>query len=342
MKSSRLAIAVILSGATFVVNAPSAIPATIAGTKCTKAGTTKIASNMKYTCVKQGSKSVWNKGVAIKSATKATPAPTPAATPTESAKPTAKATPTAPSNVPEKGPTGRFMYRFVGEELQRLNNQGVWRSDDSRAITEFDPIRVAAFAAVRKAPDTKPQYSIIFIDHIASNYPTNLAGYIKTEINVFGNLMSQYLTENLNVDLVLLTEKDTEFNNNVLPTIIAKNKIGNVLDVLKDYGSIDSFYSRSGSGGGTAGFQEDVKKGYYLGHTSSLATSATYWPEVAPHEMAHVLQFYLAHKELGVVAGKAMSAENGKAILLKVQLMQLAWLSLFQISVGTAMKWIRF
>lgn len=53
-----------------------AFSASIAGTKCSKAGSTKTASNIKYTCVKQGSKLVWNKGVVIKPTTKATPAPT--------------------------------------------------------------------------------------------------------------------------------------------------------------------------------------------------------------------------------------------------------------------------
>jgi len=54
------------------------IPATaasIAGTKCTKVGSTKITSNLKHTCVKSGSKLIWNKGVAIKTNSPAKPAP---------------------------------------------------------------------------------------------------------------------------------------------------------------------------------------------------------------------------------------------------------------------------
>ena len=56
--------------------------ATIAGTKCTKAGTTKTVSNIKYTCIKQGSKLVWNKGVAIKPNAISAPSPTPSASST--------------------------------------------------------------------------------------------------------------------------------------------------------------------------------------------------------------------------------------------------------------------
>ena len=48
-----------------------------AGTKCTKAGSTSTAGGKKFTCVKSGTKLVWNKGVAVK---KASPTPTPTPT----------------------------------------------------------------------------------------------------------------------------------------------------------------------------------------------------------------------------------------------------------------------
>jgi len=64
-----------------------------AGAKCTKAGTTATAAGKKYTCVKSGTKLVWNKGVTVKAAPKPdlnpvfkpveptpTPTPTPVAT----------------------------------------------------------------------------------------------------------------------------------------------------------------------------------------------------------------------------------------------------------------------
>jgi hypothetical protein len=80
----------------------TSIAASLAGTKCTKAGTTKTASNIKYTCVKQGSKLVWNKGVAVKPAVKTTPVPTP--TPSETSKPE-PTTPVAPTSTPKVGDT---------------------------------------------------------------------------------------------------------------------------------------------------------------------------------------------------------------------------------------------
>jgi hypothetical protein len=88
---------------------PNPSLAAVSGTKCTKVGATKTLSNLKYTCVKQGSKLIWNKGVAIKPAVKATPTPTPTPTPTETAKPepkpTPSPTPTVAAFVPPKAPT---------------------------------------------------------------------------------------------------------------------------------------------------------------------------------------------------------------------------------------------
>jgi hypothetical protein len=68
-----------------------------AGAKCTKAGTTATASGKKFTCIKSGTKLVWNKGVAIKAAPKPSPnpifkpvEPTPTATPTPTPTPSVK------------------------------------------------------------------------------------------------------------------------------------------------------------------------------------------------------------------------------------------------------------
>jgi hypothetical protein len=59
-----------------------------AGAKCTKAGATSISGGKKFTCVKSGTRLVWNKGVAVKAAA------TPKATPTATAVPTTSAAPT--------------------------------------------------------------------------------------------------------------------------------------------------------------------------------------------------------------------------------------------------------
>ena len=70
-----------------------------AGAKCAKAGTTATASGKKFTCVKSGTKLVWNKGVAIKAAPNPSPNPVfkpvePTPSPIATAIPTPTPTPT--------------------------------------------------------------------------------------------------------------------------------------------------------------------------------------------------------------------------------------------------------
>ena len=80
---------------TFATPVQAATPK--AGAKCTKAGATATAAGKKFTCVKSGTKLVWNKGVTVKAAPKVdvkpveptpTPTPTPTATPTPTPTPT--------------------------------------------------------------------------------------------------------------------------------------------------------------------------------------------------------------------------------------------------------------
>lgn len=61
-------------------NSATAAPQAKSGAKCTKAGLSQTVGNKKFTCVKSGSKLIWNKGVVIKSTS--TPQPTASAEPT--------------------------------------------------------------------------------------------------------------------------------------------------------------------------------------------------------------------------------------------------------------------
>jgi len=71
---------------TLIVSGNAAIAAVKAGSACPKAGATSTIAGKKFTCIKSGTRLVWNKGVAIKAAAK--PTSTATAVPTESSKPT--------------------------------------------------------------------------------------------------------------------------------------------------------------------------------------------------------------------------------------------------------------
>ncbi len=98
MTRSRILIALLLC---LSLLTPPSFAAVKAGAKCTKAGSTATSGGKKYTCIKSGTKLVWNKGVTVKAAAKPdlNPVfkpvePTPTPTPTATSTPTATPTPT--------------------------------------------------------------------------------------------------------------------------------------------------------------------------------------------------------------------------------------------------------
>ena len=97
----------LLSTSIALVSISTILPAhsaTIAGSKCTKVGTTKKVSSTKYTCIKQGSKLVWNKGGLVKSAATPTSAVSPSAEPSETPSEQGAST-TDSQNLPSSSPT---------------------------------------------------------------------------------------------------------------------------------------------------------------------------------------------------------------------------------------------
>jgi len=90
--SSVILTALLLSGLLSGFSVP-AQAAKVAGTKCTKAGTTKTTGGVKYLCIKSGSKLIWNKGTVIKTT------PSPKSSVSASTKPSVSATPTVSPTV---------------------------------------------------------------------------------------------------------------------------------------------------------------------------------------------------------------------------------------------------
>jgi len=123
MKRSRLFLAFVV--AISLISAPS-FAAVKAGAKCTKAGATSTTGGKKYTCVKSGSKLVWNKGVAVKAAAKPNLNPVFKPTePTPTPTPTPVATPT-PAPIPEvQLPTEGTLCPVVGAKI--TNSKGTMR-----------------------------------------------------------------------------------------------------------------------------------------------------------------------------------------------------------------------
>jgi len=77
----------------FLIGISGSNAATIAGTKCTKVGSTKTTGGVKYFCVKSGKNLVWNKGTKVK--VSASPTAKASTSPSATATVSASATPIA-------------------------------------------------------------------------------------------------------------------------------------------------------------------------------------------------------------------------------------------------------
>ena len=291
------------------------------GAQCPKLSATIVSGGYKFTCIKSGKKLIWGKQVIQPATPVITPisqspmspsTPTPTPTPVKSQAPvqpvpdttvdTCQTSPTTKrstgtstpidSEIPAVGPAGRFVYRYVDEKLQRKSANGTWMNVDNRCASLFDPIRVAAFNSIQKLTRGESLSKVTIIEHFAPNFPTTISSPIKAQVADFFKIMSPILDHNMTLDLVLVTEKDQPFIETELPKLIDPNLYD--LGILSAYTNLNSFYERSGTGGGTAGYQSNKGSSYYLGHTASFATMDTYWPGVATHESTHVIQFFLA------------------------------------------------
>ena len=118
MRKSWAIVASILSLTLLAAPLQAASPK--AGSSCSKAGATSISGGKKFTCVKSGTRLVWNKGVTIKAAPK--PTATASATPSPSPTPTPTATPTPT-------PTPKLTFRQL------------WGSLSSESLAVWDIIK---------------------------------------------------------------------------------------------------------------------------------------------------------------------------------------------------------
>lgn len=116
--SSVLLTAVFLSA----VSMPSQA-ATIAGTKCTKVGTTKTVSKVKYVCAKSGTKLIWKKVTTIKVT------PTPKTSVSETAKASASATPTPSQSATQSPSPSKSATPSVSSGLTKLTLDEVKKHD---------------------------------------------------------------------------------------------------------------------------------------------------------------------------------------------------------------------
>jgi len=102
--------------------------ATIAGTKCTKVGTDKTVSKVKYVCAKSGTKLIWKKGT---TAPKPSVSATAKASVSASAKPSASATPTPSQSATQSPSPSKSATPSATTALTKLTLDEIKKHDSS-------------------------------------------------------------------------------------------------------------------------------------------------------------------------------------------------------------------
>jgi hypothetical protein len=177
--------------------------------------------------------------------------------------------------------------------MQRKNVDGKFVSADTRKESAFDPIRVAAYNSVMQSIAGKNSSNLNVKYVIRPNYPATLSAAIKLSFDKTVKQFGDYFPAGTPVTVIMVTEKDKDFIQRELPSIVDQNATGDVWQFASRYLTKSEWENSSASGGGSASFfrgPEQSKGGFYLSHTASYATMDTYWPEVAPHEFTHILQ----------------------------------------------------
>jgi hypothetical protein len=123
-------------------NFPAADAAVKAGLACKKVGSVATVGAFKYTCIKSGKKTVWNKGVRIP-AVKPTPVASPISSPTPTPTPTPIPTPTRTSTpTPTPSPTQSGLKTFTRAEVALHNKESdCWTYVDGKVydLTKWLP-----------------------------------------------------------------------------------------------------------------------------------------------------------------------------------------------------------
>jgi len=239
-----------------------------AGAKCAKAGTTATASGKKFTCVKSGTKLVWNKGVAIKAAPN--PSPNPVFKPVE---PTPIPTP-IPTPTPTPTPTPSVKPFVVNATAKK------------------------AFDIIHSARIQNPQLSFTY--RIGNFAAPDVAKVVQKYVENAAQIYSLFLESPRVVTIHVFTEKDmpalsdsTFFTNQTGLKFFTDWWVKDESQINASYGALGTFYNSECS---VSTNQCTGPAGHAGAAYPSRATALTldqHSLSVPSHELFHVMQdFY--------------------------------------------------
>jgi hypothetical protein len=279
MKRALLSILSICLVAT--LSTPTAGAAVKPGAACKKLGATSTVSGIRYDCVKSGKRLIWNKA----SSSKKTPSQS--STSAQSSQNIATDAISIPMGI---------TYRYINGRLERESGYPEkFFSSDSRKPTDFDPIRVKAYEAIRSRMNNAPHPNLIFDWDIKPGFPSELASYSKDKVAVAASYWGWVFKDKLTIPSQLVTELDLEWAKQ------QELKFSDTVNILEQFQREDFKRQRHWMGGGAHfwrnPFNPSDSRLYTLLNfqAPSYATTKTLdskWVMVPAHEVMHIVQDY--------------------------------------------------
>jgi hypothetical protein len=285
MKIRGLALFIVFSLA-MGVNSASANKPPSPGSSCPRVGATATSGKLKFTCVKNGKKGRWSKGVAVKAGAGST------------------ATPSDSLNF-----KGAMVYDLKNSFLTRKATSGTYFESDSRSVSAFSPIRAKAYAELNRNPGDTSHPNVEFVYDVRPSFPKSVLEHSKRELAEAAAMWNDVFSSKIRINVYLVTEQDREY---VKSNVWLQNNLPGI------FSRFDGKNERPFVGGG-GGFWE--LNGVLQG--SIFLTTASYidlsyinyeWPQVAKHEFFHVVQDYSQYK-----TNRARPNSRGESLALQPQ-----------------------
>lgn len=250
------------------VNSASANKPPSPGSNCPRVGATVTSGKLKFTCVKNGKKGRWSKGVAVKAGAGST------------------ATPADSLNF-----KGAMVYDLKNSFLTRKATSGTYFESDSRSVSAFSPIRAKAYAELNRNPGDTSHPNVEFVYDVRPSFPKSVLEHSKRELAEAAAMWNDVFSSKIRINVYLVTEQDREY---VKSNVWLQNNLPGIFSRFEGKNERPFI-----SGGG--GFWESngvLNGNIFLGTASYLDLSYVgyEWPQVAKHEFFHVVQDYSQYK----------------------------------------------
>jgi len=284
MKIRGLAVFMVFSLA-MGVNSASANKPPSPGSNCPRVGATVTSGKLKFTCVKNGKKGRWSKGIAVKAGAGSS------------------ATPADSLNF-----KGAMVYDTKNSFLTRKATSGTYFESDSRSVSAFSPIRAKAYAELNRNPGNTSHPNVEFIYDVSPSFPKSVLEHSKRELTEAAAMWNDVFNSKIRINVYLVTEQDRDY-------VKSNSWLQNSLSSLSRFDNKNERPFVSGGGG----FWESngVLQGNILLATASyldLAYINYEWPQVAKHEFFHVVQDYSQYK-----TNRARPNSRGESLALQPQ-----------------------